>query len=585
MEAKVSRRSFLKGATAIGGTLALGAAMSGCAAPKATGADSAKSTASDASANADAKPVASASESAQVTAESKWSFEIPPEPIADDEIASTMDADVVVVGGGTSGLVTALSALEGGLSVILISASSCPSYRGGSINAVYSKYMREIGRDKLDPTWFYRTQILANSGNVNQKLWYKYYNNSEEAMDWLIDRMTAAGLKVTLEAGSRLAYPDPMWAPDTCHTFYKDETEREDSERAGGLGLPSHQDYVVNELANCIERVGGQIFWLTKGVQLVRENNNTGDVVAVIAQTDDGSYARFEGKKAIVLATGDFSFDRDMMTRYAPEYVNLIDYDRDLDYDITVTRAGLYPGDGQKMGLWVGAAWQHAPNAVMPGQIFPCSEPYLCHTGLMVNAYGERFCNEGISGAMAANTLMHQPDYTAYCIWGTNYAEDGGPWTKRGVAYDAKPYTTEEMISTWESFDSADSLEELVKKMGLPEETLDTIERYNELCKSGADTDFYKEQKYMIPIAKAPFYCAPFTSKAITVLGGLRTDDHLQVCDEEGPIPGLFNVGSMIGDFYANYYTYQMTGMNYGACCVALPYVLGKELAEGTVGR
>lgn len=569
----VSRRSFLKGAAVVSGSMALAASALGCS-PEST---------SNEKSFPDDSPTGNAN--SVNTADAKWSFEIPPDPISDEEISEIKQADVVVVGGGTSGLVSALSCLENGLSVILISASSVPSYRGGSINGVYSKCMEEIGREPLDPTWFYRTQILANSGNINQKLWYKYYNNSEEAINWLIDRMTSSGLKVTLEAGFRVAYPDPMWAPGTCHCFYKDDSEREDSERAGGLGLPSHQDYVVNELANLIANNGGELYWSTRGIQLVRENDNTGDVVAVIGETTDGVKIKYEGAKAIILATGDFSFDREMMVRYAPEYVDLIDFDRELDYDITVTRAGLYPGDGQKMGLWVGALWQKAPNAVMPGQIFPCSEPYMCHTGLMVDATGKRFCNEGISGAMAANTLMHVPNYTAYCIWGTNYAKDGGPWTKRGVAHDAAPYTTEEMIASWESYDCAETLEELIELVGLPTSTIDTIARYNELCATGLDRDFYKEQKYLIPISEGPFYCAPFESKAITVLGGLRTDDHLQVCDANGPIPGLFNVGSMIGDFYANYYTYQMTGMNYGACCVCLPYVLGKELGEGLIGR
>lgn len=53
------------------------------------------------------------------------------------------------------------------------------------------------------------------------------------------------------------------------------------------------------------------------------------------------------------------------------------------------------------------------------------------------------------------------------------------------------------------------------------------------------------------------------------------------MCDEaDRPIPGLYNVGTMTGDFYAGYYTFQVCGINYGALCLTLPYLLGAYLAE-----
>ena len=64
-------------------------------------------------------------------------------------------------------------------------------------------------------------------------------------------------------------------------------------------------------------------------------------------------------------------------------------------------------------------------------------------------------------------------------------------------------------------------------------------------------------------------------------IGGLRTNDKLQVCEaDDTPIEGLYNVGTMIGDFYANSYNFVLQGQNLGACCLTLPYMLGKELAQ-----
>ncbi|MFR1640639.1 MAG: FAD-binding protein, partial [Eggerthellaceae bacterium] len=91
-------------------------------------------------------------------------------------------------------------------------------------------------------------------------------------------------------------------------------------------------------------------------------------------------------------------------------------------------------------------------------------------------------------------------------------------------------------------------------QLGLPESTLDSIRAYNADCEAGVDSEYHKDPSLMIPVAKAPFYGAVSdTSFFLTVLGGLRTDDDMRVCDEDdNPIEGLYNVGSMAGDmFYA----------------------------------
>ena len=112
-------------------------------------------------------------------AERKWSFEIPPAPIDESLIAETIEAELVVVGEGMSGLCTALSAAEEGIDTIIVTASTKPVGRGGSVFAVNSKVMRKLGYPKFDISDFYLQEFASSSYNVDQRKWYSFYNNSE----------------------------------------------------------------------------------------------------------------------------------------------------------------------------------------------------------------------------------------------------------------------------------------------------------------------------------------------------------------------------------------------------------------------
>ena len=68
------------------------------------------------------------------------------------------------------------------------------------------------------------------------------------------------------------------------------------------------------------------------------------------------------------------------------------------------------------------------------------------------------------------------------------------------------------------------------------------------------------------------------------MLGGLSTDPQMRVCDkEDNPIPGLYNVGTMVGDMFATNYTFMVEGANYGANCITFGYLTGKHIAENEV--
>ena len=499
----------------------------------------------------------------------RWSFEIPPEPITD--IAATYEADVIVVGAGVSGLVTATTACEEGLNVILVAASSKPVSRGGSNNAVWSKAMERAGLPRWDAGKELRKELAFNSFLPDERKYAKYAKCSEEAMNWLIDIMEEAGYETSFEPGSPYPEDSIFYSAQASHAWISEENTH----------VGQTQAFVAQTMYEKLLSVGGTVYFNTIAKQL--EKDDSGRVVAVICQMDDGSFAKFVGPKAIVLATGDFSADREMMERYCPRmipFLNQASLDGDPDYEREFSFGGIYKGDGQKMGLWAGAAWQHddnnAPMLISAGEA-PC-RPYCAFWGLKVNMRGERFCNEDQHGSFAASAVYKQPGAIAYCIWDDAYA-DGESWYAMNTPLGGAPLTSEEIHASFHN--GFDTLEEALEANGLPvEETMATIERYNELCDAGVDEDFFKESYLMKPIRTAPFYCVPESIMFLTVMGGLRTDDKLRVCDaNDDPIPGLYNVGIMVGDMYSNIYTFMVFGFNYGCCCLTFGHETGKFIA------
>lgn len=567
---QISRRNFLKAAGLIGGA-GIAAGVVGCA-PKAS------ESASDSKGG---------SASADGGAASEPSFLTPPEAIGDDQITDTVESDVIVLGAGTAGLVTALSALQSGLSVTVVTASTVPIARGGSNCAIYSKAMKAAGVEKISYDMV-TNELLQASYMPDQQKWARYYEHSEESMDWMIDIMEGAGYMTVLEQNAGFPATSPFYQPLGSHSWCST-----DEVMAGG-----GQALVVDTLAKEIEKAGGTIVYSTVGKQLVRggaANGTSGRVEAVIAQASDGSYVKYAGSKAVVLATGDFSANGEMMEKYctwAAPFYNNIPAD-EVNYDITINMGGLYRGDGQQMGLWAGAAWQNIdPNCCMGGNV--CCGPWRQlqenFLGLLVNNNGQRYMNEAATSALGGMPALDQPDHNITAIWDSNYAAFlGDTWHPFGAAYGITPtLPIDAVVAQWDeqaeggAYLKADTLDELISKAGLPAETLDTIKRYNELCAAKNDTDFHKGAEYLAPIEQGPFYAASKNSPdAMTVLGGLRTNQFMQVCDEnDEPLPGLYNVGTMVGDFYAGIYTFHLCGVNLGATCLTFGYLTGKYIAE-----
>ena len=579
----MNRRDFLKGA-ATAGAIASAGMLAACSS---SGVNEGGMGASQAGAS---------DVLTEASREAPWSFEVAPDPIPEEDIVNEYTADVVVVGGGMSGMCCACSASEMGVDVIVVTASSRGISRGGSNNGINTAYQKEHGitYTEQDAMRVVKTEQFISTCSVDTRKWAKWVNHSGESIDWMCDVMKQQGLETSLEFG----YEDPdglTSCPASSHNFWNEE------QPFGALyGAPLQ----AQAYARQIEAQGGTIHYNTVAEQLVRDDDNTGRVSAVIAKDAEGAYVRYNANKAVVLATGDFSKDRDMMAKYCPNayemFKDVITWDN-VNYDDELVYTGLFPGQGHKMGLWVGAAWQRTyPNPPMMyvNSKWPSSGGVAGFLGINLGSDGKRFMNENTTMVFLANLLMQRPDQKIFMVWDTDFAYRKEVYNQFGTCVDyvngTQPQKPEDIIASWEEdvstgeYYKADSIDDLLSQMseqGLnAENAKQSIEDWNRYCEQGYDEEFQDNPALLNPIAKAPFY-GSFVDKTslafLTVMGGLRTNENLQVCEEDdAPIEGLYCVGTMIGDFYANQYTFTVFGQNLGACCCTLPYLLGRDLAE-----
>jgi hypothetical protein len=574
---ELDRRSFLKGAAAAGALVAAAGATACAPAPVEEN-------------NQQAAPNDDGAMTAERAAQ-KWSFEIPPDPVDESEITATHQADIIIIGSGCAGFECAAAACEVGGDVILFSAGTQGVSRGGSNHGMGTKVQERYGIDytPASAAAFIKGQLTQHDYMPDMQKWHKWMENSAESMNWLIDIMEGEGYEVTLEVG--FEDPEGIWTcQPAAHNFISGP---------GDFGAALGQAHVMETLEKKILEWGGQIHYSTRAMYLERENNNTGRVTAVIAEGPDGSYIRYIGNKGIIMATGDFSQNKEMMAKYSPWYMDLLFPDVEINYDANFQFGGLFPGDGQKMGLWIGAAWQKMlPNAPQINCIGPApwTHSMANHTGINLNRNGERFFNEDTLVSYAGLAFYHQPGKEVYFIWDTDYANWFPEWEGFGCTIPQdngpKPTTPEQQLEQWEgsveqgAFVKGDTIEETLSQLeGLNvENAVATVERYNTYVENGYDAEFHKHKTYLAPIKTPPFYAVKKVidpSNFLCVCGGLRTNVEMQVCDaDDQPIEGLYNIGVMVGDMFGYDYNFAIPGHGLGALCNTFPYLLGRELAQ-----
>ncbi len=554
----ISRRGFL-GLGAIAGVTAMGAGLTGCA-PKST------------------------SEAAQEKADSisKYSFEVEPAAISESKIADTFQFDVVVVGAGAAGLCAAASAAESGAATVCIEKNPKSQGAGTYYGFINTKLQNENGVATVDETSYEKSLIEANLGATSPSLMHAYVQNSAKVGDWLCDMAALTGNKAMFsnEMGS-------------VNTLYFDD------EASGSTAYGMLASYGAQK--------GAEYVYDTEVVRIERDSD--GRVSGILAKTGKDSYARYNASKGVVLATGGYNGDHDMIAKYIP----WVDVDTSSEYS-PIFRTG-NTGDGLKMALWSGArigAVPHTPMIHFLKGSMPTSG------SLFVNGAGERFADEGTSMEVMAQIIMRQPGHTMYNIAdskpsgmallmmsmssgtadassassadaasgadaataasgadASSAAATGGDASGDAESGGSGPMSN--LVSN--SGPTYQTIEELAEANGFDADTLKaTVARWNELAAQKHDADFGSDFSLAQTIDTPPYSCTESPGCRLAMIGGPQINQKMEVVDDDyAPIEGLYATGNCASGFFGPNYPMQVQSGIARAFCSVSGYLAAKN--------
>ncbi len=437
----------------------------------------------------------------------------------------TIDADVVIVGGGGAGLAAAVSAHEAGAKKVVVLEKL--GYLGGSTNvsegALNAVDPARQGKQGIeDSTAKFYEQTLKGGHDKGDPELVKYLTeNSLSSVEWL----EAHGVKFKDEIGTATG---ALW------------------QRSHYPATPSGNTY-IRALEAVIDKTNGAIEVITDA-----EVNDLIKAEGRIA----GVKAKHFGEKltvssdAVVITTGGFGANVKLRQEVNTGVWKHVVLDNKIG-TTNINKAA--QGQGMDLAKKYGAQLIGLDDI----QLHPCGTP---GTGLMenirtsgrnrifVNVDGDRFVNEGAARDVLANAIIKQPKGT-YWIVVNKVRYPARDWV------DANGATIRDMVALG-SVVEADSLDDLAKKTGMDAGKLKaSIDGYNKIVKDGAKDPlgFVANNKADTTLTEGPWYAC---QKVVTVhhtMGGIKINTKAEVIGTDGKvIPGLYAAGEVTGGIHGS---------------------------------
>jgi fumarate reductase flavoprotein subunit len=296
-----------------------------------------------------------------------------------------------------------------------------------------------------------------------------------------------------------------------------------------GMANPEGGYLMTGKMVEWLEKKGTDLRLNTRGISLI--TNASGDVIGAKVEDANGTYDVY-AERGVVLATGGFASNAEMMRQYLPQFADWI--------DLTVSGAGS-TGDGMKMAVDVGSFLYNDPYIMAMGASTRHSSingfvmSINLYSRMVVNSHAQRFFNEGSMPYAAAVALSQTEDGVAWALgdstyWGVDLLE---------AAVDGR-----EVVK-------GNSVAELAAAMDVDPDALQaSIAKYNGFCEAQVDEDFGKPymgflgSPNLVPIAQTPYYAVRIYVCTMGTIAGVKTNSDYQVLRENGSIiKGLYAGG------------------------------------------
>lgn len=455
------------------------------------------------------------------------------------------EADVLVVGAGLSGLSCALEAARSGALVTVVDLWSVfgghAVMAGGAVSMVGTPAQRAAGIGDSPET---ASRDFMSWGEDADPAWVDYYvrHSSDDIYAWL----TALG--VTFE--KVLKFPGNT-VPRTHLT------------RGRGLGLVSPL------YRECLRNPRIRFRWNVEVKELTVKAGRVSGVRC--RETRTGNTIHLEAQGAVVLATGGFQSNLDLIREFWPR---TIPFPPRLLLGSGVNSVGSGMDLARKAGGTVKRLdhqWNYTD--AVPDPRYPGGRRgiHVSHQdAVWVNAEGNRFVNEILGPKFTFPALLEQQGATCWAIFDEAAKRD---FAVAGTDFATFAKIQELIFDNPALVKSASSIEELARACGLPARALsETMARYNSMVDRGEDEDFGRFRAGRVakpfvetvlldapakvalmpvlprPISTPPFYAVQYFPITRKSMGGVAVDYTCHVLNKDDkPIPGLFAVGELTG--------------------------------------
>ena len=486
-----------------------------------------------------------------------------------------MDADIVIVGAGGAGMTAAITAAEAGRSVVIVESQAMVggnSVRAtGGMNAAdtpnqdENEFTEAAGVEKTLQTaaseWADHEVITALAATVAEQ-WAEYQANPVGYFD------SAELMELDTLIGGH-GINDPALVETLCTNsadaiawLGEQGIELTSVGAAGGASVKrihrplddeglviSVGSYIIPRLQSKCEELGVEILLNTTANKILTDAD--GAAVGIEATDKDGATVTVNAK-AVVLASGGFGANLDMVTEYKPE----------LEGFMTTNAAGAQ-GQGIDMAVAIGAGTVDMDQI----QIHPTVEYNSSHLiteglrgdgAILVNTEGKRFIDEVATRDVVSAAEIAQPGSFSWLI----IDQDMVDVSSVIQGYIENGYTF-----------SGETYEELAEAIELdPAVFAETMNNWNAAVAAGVDEEFGRTS-FVDPLDTAPFYAIKVTAGIHHTMGGLTINPQTQVLAGDGTvIDGLYAAGEVTGGVHG--------GNRLGGTAVADFVVFGRIAGE-----